>query len=420
MRASPTPVAARALDHPGFRRYWTGLWCSTLAFWMLRVAVGWSAWETSRSAFGTGLVAALTMAPPALLAPLFGVVADRVRLAVAVPVVALSFAALAALLGALSLADRLAFPTLAAIAALHGLVAAAWQPLRLTIPARLVPRELLPETVSLSSMTFQVARVVGPAVAGIGIARLGVASVYAAVALAYLGFLALFLTVRLAPRETDARDADPFLARFGAGLRVALAMCEVRPTLAATLVGGIVARGALELLPAVAGGRLDGGATALAWLTSAAGLGAVAGGLVAARAPSDARSLARRFALTGAAGSVATLALGLVGGLPATALACAAIGLFATLTGVSCQSLLQLTVADAYRGRVLSLWTTAGFGGAVLGTLVLGALGDRVGLADALVGLGGTGALAFAAIAALDRGRAPSGRSAEDATGRPP
>ena len=370
---------------------------------MLRVALGWSAWETSRSAFGTGLVAALTMAPPALLAPLFGVVADRVRLRRAVAGVALAFAALAALLGGLSFADRLGYPALALVAGLHGIVAAAWQPLRLTVAARLVPRALLPEAVSLSSVTFQTARVVGPAIAGAAIARFGVAAVYALVALAYLGFAALFLTVTLAPRPGGARDADPFLARLADGLRVARAMPDVPPVLVATLVGGTVARGALELLPAVAGGSLGGGPTTLAWLTSAAGLGAVAGGLVAARAPSDADALRARFVATGAAGAAATFALGLGGELAGTVAACACVGFFATLTGVACQSLLQLVVGDAYRGRVLSLWTTAGFGGAVLGTLGLGALGDRVGLDASLRLLGAGGVAAFAALAVAAR-----------------
>ena len=393
----------RALDHPPFRRYYAGLWFSTLAFWMLRVAVGWSAWESSGSAFGTGLVAALTMAPPALLAPLFGVVADRVRLRRAVPLAALAFATIAALLGALTLAGRLGFVPLAVLAAAHGLVAAAWQPLRLIVPARLVPRELLPETVGLSSMTFQVSRVTGPAIAGVLIAHLGIVWVYAVVALAYLGFLALFLTVTLAPRAGQTRDADPFLARFAEGIRVALAMREIRPTLAATLIAGVVARGALELLPAVAGGTLGAGAAALAWLTSAAGAGAVAGGFVASRAASDAGSLRRRFVGTGTAVCAATLALGFAEGLAVTASACAAIGFFATLTGVGCQSLLQLVVADAYRGRVLSLWTMAGFGGAVIGTLALGTLGDRFGLDTALLLAGASGIAAFAVLAASER-----------------
>ena len=394
---------ARALDHPAFRRYYAGLWFSTLAFWMLRVAIGWSAWESSGSAFGTGLVAALTMAPPALLAPLFGVVADRVRLRRAVPLTALAFAIIAVLLGALTLADRLGFVPLAVLAAVHGLVAAAWQPLRLTVPARLVPRELLPETVGLSSMTFQVSRVTGPAIAGVLIARLGIGWVYAVVALAYLGFLALFLTVTLAPRAAHTRDADPFLARFVTGIRVALAMREIRPTLAATLIAGVVARGALELLPAVAGGTLGAGATALAWLTSAAGAGAIAGGFTASRAASDAGSLRRRFVGTGMAVCAATVVLGVAEGLAATASACAAIGFFATLTGVGCQSLLQLAVADAYRGRVLSLWTMAGFGGAVIGTLALGTLGDRFRLDTALCAAGGAGVAAFAVLAASER-----------------
>ena len=370
---------------------------------MLRVALGWSAWETSRSAFGTGLVAALTMAPPALLAPLFGVAADRVRLHPAVTGVALAFAALAALLGGLSFADRLAYPALALVAGLHGVVAAAWQPLRLTVAARLVPRALLPEAVSLSSVTFQTARVVGPAIAGAAIARFGVAAVYALVSLAYLGFAALFLTVTLAPRAAGARDADPFLARLEDGLRVARAMPDVPPVLVATLVGGTVARGALELLPAVAGGSLGGGPTTLAWLTSAAGVGAVAGGLVAARSRGDADALRARFVATGAAAAAATFALGLGGSLAGTLAACACVGFFATLTGVACQSLLQLVVGDAYRGRVLSLWTTAGFGGAALGTLGLGALGDLAGLDAALRLLGAGGVAAFAALAVAAR-----------------
>ena len=375
---------------------------------MLRVALGWSAWETSRSAFGTGLVAALTMAPPALLAPLFGVVADRVRLRRAVAGVALAFAALAALLGGLSFADRLGYPALALVAGLHGIVAAAWQPLRLTVAARLVPRALLPEAVSLSSVTFQTARVVGPAIAGAAIARFGVAAVYALVALAYLGFAvavpdgrARAPARRRARRRPVPRAAGGRAARrardAGRGVRCSSRRSSAARSRAARWSSCRPSRAARS---AAVRRRSPGSPRRRASARWRAGSSPRA-------RRADADALRARFVATGAAGSAATFALGLGaelgGGLAGTVAACACVGFFATLTGVACQSLLQLVVGDAYRGRVLSLWTTAGFGGAVLGTLGLGALGDRVGLDAALRLLGAGGVAAFAALAAATR-----------------
>lgn len=403
---SPT----RAFDHPAFRRYYIGLWFSTHAFWMLRIAIGWSAWETSGSAFATGLVASLSMLPAAFLAPLFGVVTDRVRLRIAVPLVVALFAGIAILLALLSFADQLRIELLVLVAGTHGLVAAFWQPIRLILPARLVPRHCLPETVGYSSMIFQMSRITGPAIAGLLIASYGIASVFVLVALAYGAFLYLFLSISLNPRTPHSQDADPFLARFLSGLRVAAAMRDIRPTLVATLLNALVARAALELLPAIAGGVLDSGATALAWLTSAAGIGAIAGGFITSKLPNDSHSLRRRFVVTGAAAASATLALGFADGLIVSGIACAFIGLFATLTGVGCQGLLQLTVDDAYRGRVLSLWTMSGFGGAVIGTLALGALGDRLGLSNALIVLGSVGIIAFGCVAYSSPGPPPPQR----------
>jgi len=255
----------RAFSYPAFRRYYIGLWFSTLAFWTLRVALGWSAWQTSGSAFATGLVASLSLLPPALFAPLFGVVADRVRLRIAVPLVAGMFAGIATLLALLSFSENLNFQLLVLIAGAHGMIAAVWQPLRLIVPARLVPRHCLPETVGYSSMVFQVSRITGPAIAGVLIASFGIGFVYTFAAIAYIVFLCLFRSISLTARATHSKDSDPFLARFLTGLRVAIAMRDIGPTLVATLLNALVARAALELLPAIAGGVLGAGLSCQPW-----------------------------------------------------------------------------------------------------------------------------------------------------------
>ncbi len=137
-------VAGRrsALSVPGFRRYYAGFWFAITGFWILKIAIGWSAWELTHSPWLTGLVAALALLPTMVLSPIFGVYADRIRLKVGIPIVISGQIAVGLTLAGLAALEALTMSNLIMLAAAWGVFSAAYQPMRLSMIPRLVEREL--------------------------------------------------------------------------------------------------------------------------------------------------------------------------------------------------------------------------------------------------------------------------------------
>jgi len=263
-----------------FRFYYVGIWFSTTAFWVLKIAIGWAAWELSHSAFWTGIVAACYLLPAFVLSPFFGVLADRMHLkrGMLIVVFAQSMVGLAMSIGFYS--GLLNVQLLAALSLLHGLIAAAYHPMRLTVVGRLVERWQIAAAAGLASVAFNIAKVLGPALAGVLLARYGTAATLAAGSLLYLPYLLLFSFISL---RTRVRVDKPWLSELLGGLRYAQQLPVMIPVLIMSLLNGVVGRALFELLPAISGEVLNAGAHGLAMLTAAAGAGAVLAGLAVAR-----------------------------------------------------------------------------------------------------------------------------------------
>jgi hypothetical protein len=183
------------------------------------------------------------------------------------------------------------------------------------------------------------------------------------------------------------------------GARYALALPLAVPVLLITAVNGFVGRGFFEILPVITGRILEAGAGGLAALTSAGGGGAILAGLVVSRVhPHDglsARPLLGMLVLTSAVVAMAGWASELT-------LACAmaaGVGFTTSFAGITTQTLLQMATDDAYRGRVMSLWTVVSFGAPSLGAMAIGAMGDALGVAPGLAMAGLAGLAATAALA---------------------
>lgn len=389
------PGRYAALRNGNFLRYYVGQLFGTGAFWVIRVAVGWSAWEVSHSPFWTGVVAALTFMPTVLLSPLFGALADKVALKPAI--LAVCFAHMGVSVFLAVWIDTLALPGLCFWAAMLGLVSAANHPLRLQMVPRLVDRAIIPNTIGLTSLAFNMSRILGPALAGIVIDRYGAPEAYMLGALGYGVYFVQLLQVRIRPIVQDPNRGDGVLRMIASALRYALTLPLFLPSLVMTIMNGLVGRGLLELLPALAGEVLAGGATDLAVLTSSAGVGAVLSAVTVAHLHHGAERIRWMQLGSLAMGGAAVLALGVVTGLVAAAFFCALVGFSTSLTGISTQALLQISVDDRYRGRVMSFWTMLSFGAPVVGTVIIGAASEWIGLPMALVcaGLFGLGMTAL-------------------------
>ncbi len=383
-----------ALSVQGFRRYYAGFWFGTTAFWVLKIAVGWSAWELSRSPAVTGLIAALALLPTMVLSPIFGVYADRVRLKIGIPVVLAGQVSVGLALAGLAAFGWLSVPALAVLATIWGLFAAAYQPMRLSMLARLVDRELFPSALGMTSVAFNVSRIIGPAIGGAIIARWGVAPAFAVGALGYAPFLALFATVTLRERQTPSPGRRSVLSELTEGARYGFALPFVVPVLLMTAVNAFVGRGYFEILPVIAGRVLAGGAEGLAALTAAGGAGAILAGLVLGRLSPEGRVLGRALPASLIVTCAAVVLAGHVPELTAACMLAAVAGFTASLAGIATQTLMQLATDDDHRGRVMSFWTVVSFGAPSLGAMTMGALGGMIGVAPGLTAVGLAGGAA--------------------------
>jgi len=286
-----------------------------------------------------------------------------------------------------------------------GVFSAAYQPMRLSLIPRLVERELFSSALGMTSIAFNTARILGPAIGGVIIARWGVAAAFVVGTLGYVPFLALFATVTLRERPPASSDRRSVLQELGDGARYALSLPLAVPVLLITAVNGFIGRGFFEILPVIAGRILESGAGGLAALTSAGGGGAILAGLVLAHVRPRERLL--QSLLLGAV-LLTSIVVAIAGLVPEIVLACAlaaVVGFTASFAGITTQILLQLATDDAHRGRVMSFWTVVSFGAPSLGALAIGALGDAFGVAPGLA-MAGLAGLAMTAALALARPRA--------------
>jgi MFS family permease len=376
------------LRERNFRLYYAGIWFSTTAFWVLKIAIGWAAWELSHSAFWTGIVAACYLLPAVLLSPLFGVLADRIRLKRGVQSVVFAQTLIGLVMSAGFAANLLNVQLLAALSLVHGLIAAAYHPMRLTLVGRLVARWQIAAAAGLASIAFNTARVLGPALAGLLLARFGTATALLVGALLYLPYLVLFSFVNL---RTRVRQNKPWIGEFVSGLRYARQMPVMLPVITMSLLNGIVGRALFELLPAISGGALNAGANGLAIMTAAAGAGAVIAGFTVARFDLSVTQRLSALSVSVALCCAATLATGLSKELTLAAIFCAIAGFSASYSGITSQSILQISLQDEYRGRVMSLWTTVSFGAPAIGALLMGAIGEVLGAGVAVGVVAGVG-----------------------------
>jgi MFS family permease len=388
-------IAGGAFRNAQFARFFVGVFFAVQAIWVQRVTLSWLAWERTGSPGFVGLVAGLSLAPTILAGPFFGVMADRVNIRSAALA---TNGAMAAVLAALALSvNAVGAWGVAAAALAIGVVSAAHHPVRMSLGPRLVPREMVTHVVSITALNFNLARLVAPVVAGWIIATAGAGTALWVSVACYGPMLAVLPLLQ--PRDLPPRAAAKVLADLREGVRYALETPVVRRALVLTFVFSILVRGALEVLPVLADGAFGRGAAGLGLLTAAAGGGAVTAAAVKALgflAPAE--GIPRTVPAALALGFAAVIGMGLAPvwllALTATALA----GFAATWVGVSLQAAIQTELPDAYRGRVMSLWTVMGFGSVSIGAALIGTVAELSGIGLALAVAGAAGLIWLAAL----------------------
>ncbi len=391
-------VTFAALAVPNYRLYYGGQSISLIGTWMQMTAQAWLVLSITHSSTALGVVIALQTLPVLLLGPYGGVIADRVNKRRLMIALQSAMGVQALVLGVLTVTGAVQVWEIGVLAALLGLNNAFENPARQSFMLELVGSDHLRNAVTLNSVLVNVARAIGPAVAGILIATVGDGVCFLANAASFVA-----VVVSLTIMNKAALSPTPPAPRAPRQLREGLRYIRSSPQLAIPLVMMAVA-GCLTYefqvsLPVMASRGLNVGAAGFGFMTASMGVGAVVGGLlVAARGKTGLRPLVLAASGFAVALAVATIAPSLPIELVALAFAGSASISFMS-TG---NSTLQLNSEPEMRGRVMSLWFVAFQGSTPIGGPIVGwimaVIGPRAGLGlgavtIALVAIGGLAAL---------------------------
>ncbi|MGF6903270.1 MFS transporter [Paraburkholderia sp. GAS348] len=378
-----------ALACGDFRLFTFGNCLSLVGTWVQRIGTGWLAWESSHSSVWLGLLAFADLFPTVLLAPIAGVMADRCdkrRVILYCQFVAMATAVLQA---GLILSRANSMEALFAVTLVSGIASALCQPARLSWISTLVPPGKLASAVAINSLCFNLARFVGPALAGVMLLKLDPSALFLLDALSYATFIVVILRIPpAAPRSTEKISPSPWLHEATEGLRYLVSDAPLRATFLILTASAVCIRGIPDLAPAIAGEMLRRSSQGFASLVAAAGAGAIAGGVWCSGRDAT-KPLARLIERHVMAASLGTLALALTHDFRLAAALFFTMGFSIVVTGIGAQTLIHLSVPQALRGRVLALYGMVYRGGPALSALWLGACAPLLGLRLAL----GVGAL---------------------------
>jgi MFS family permease len=356
---------------------------SLIGTWMQRIASGWLAWTLTESAGWVGAIAFADLVPCMLIGPFAGAAADRWERMRVMKLGQLLGFAQALVLGILYMSGHLTIWPLFLLTLFNGFVTGGLQPFRLSITPRLVTQEWLTAAIAINSVTFNLARFVGPALAGVLIALGGMGLAFVINALSFIIFFMFLNVVRLYGTRTPP-SGKSFMTDMVEGLKHAATLPGVNAIILQLIVSGIFVRPVLELLPGWAARAFNGASGDFAALTSAFGVGAIVGGLwLAAR--KDAHGLARIVVWSNIAMCLVLLlfaaSTALWMALPLAMLT----GATMVSAAVSGQTLTQIIVPDHLRGRVLSVLGLVMRGSPAIGALLIGVASDHYGMRIPLI-----------------------------------
>jgi predicted MFS family arabinose efflux permease len=349
---------------------------SLVGTWMQNVAQSWLIYRLTHSEFMLGAVGFLAHFPTLLLGPIGGVIADRFERRKIVVIAQSLFLVQATLLAVLTLTGYVTVPWVLGLAAFQGLVDVVDRPARQAMLIQLAGADDLLSAISLNSVMFNAARVIGPSIAGIVIARFGEGIAFSANAVSFLAVLVSLLALRLPAFQMDT-DKHP-LDHLIEGLRYVVQSPKVWPLLAISSAVNAAAGPVFVLLPFFADATFGKGSAGVGFLTASMGVGAIIGTL----------GLASRRTNEGLPGVIFTgsltlgAAIALFAWSPAFALSMAAmfvIGYSIMRQNASTNTQVQTMIDESFRGRVMGVYSMTNVGVLPIGSLAGGALAQSFG-----------------------------------------
>ena len=370
--------AWRALRHRNFRLFFAGQSISLIGTWMTRVATSWLVYRLTKSSLLLGTVGFAGQIPTFILAPFAGVIVDRFdrrTLLVWTQVLAM-IQSLA--LAFLTLTHRINIPEVLALSVMQGLVNAFDMPARQSFMITMVEDKAdLSNAIAINSSMVNVARLIGPSLAGLVIATSNEGWCFAIDGMSYIAVVASLLVMRIEPAVRQ-RAAATMVAQLREGWTYVSNSLPIRDILLLFALLSLMGWPFMVLMPVFAAQVLHGGPHTLGFLMGAVGVGSL-GSALSMVARRSVRGLTKMIPIAAAVFGVGLICFGFSHTLWLSMLMMLVTG-FGMMQGLTASNtILQTLVEERMRGRVMSYYTMAFVGMAPFGSLLAGALAHAIG-----------------------------------------
>ena len=372
------PQLTRAFQSRNYRLFFGGQSVSLVGTWITRIATSWLVYRLTGSLFLLGVVGFWGQIPTLLLGPFTGVIVDRMdrhRILVVTQVLSMlqSFA-----LAALVFTGTVTVTLIFVLQALQGIINAFDTPARQAFVVQMVEdRSHLPNAIALNSTMVNASRILGPSIGGLVIAAVGEGWCFFIDGVSYLAVIASLLLMKVAKREARAVVTKP-LADLREGFSYVASFAPIRSALMLLALVSMLGMPYSVLMPAIATKLLHGGPHTLGFLMTASGAGALMGAVYLA-SRSSVLGLGKVMAFSASMFGAGLIAFSFSRSLLLSLAILTVVGAGMMVTMASTNTIVQTIVHENLRGRVMAFYTMAFLGTAPIGSLLAGAVAERIG-----------------------------------------
>ncbi len=392
LRLSSLRKAFRAFRHRNFQLFWIGQGISVSGTWMQTTAQSWMVYRMTGSPLQLGLLTASKFGPALVIAPLAGLLADRFPRQRVLLCTQSASLLVATALAVLALSGHIQVWHIMTLALVQGCIDSMDMTVRQTFQMDLVGSEDLQSAISLNSAAFNSARMVGPPIAGLLIARIGEGPCFVLNAVSYLAVLASLFLIRTRPLQPRSGTLS-LRDRIFTGMRYVWTTSSVRRVMVAVALTSAVALSAYTLTPALARDILNAGPQGYGRLLLGIGIGSILGSLTAAAASTSRNVSLVNALMLGGQGTI-LLGLGFSRSMPLAFCLLVVLGGLVAMQLSTCNTYLQTSSPPELRGRVVSIYVWIFQGLAPIGGFAAGWIAQQAGVPSAILGAGALCSLA--------------------------
>ena len=371
-----------ALRHRNFQLYFGGQLVSNIGTWTQIIAQGWVVYQLGHSELILGLVAFASALPTLIVSPWAGVIVDRVSRRHLLMLTQAGSMLLAFVLAILSFSGAVKEWHVVILAALLGVINAFDAPARQAFVPDMVGKDDIPNAIALNSLMFNSARVLGPALAGLLLVLVGAGWCFTINGFSFLAVILGLWLMKMPARQVTHNIGSPWEQLVG-GVRYTARSREMSALILLSLVFSVFGISYSTILPAFVEKVLRQGPVAYGWVNAVTGLGAVTAAFLLANRVSNGKRGLWLFWIN-IAFPIILMAFAFTTLYPLSLVLTFGLGFGFMVQFTTINTLLQTRVEDSFRGRVMALYTLTFFGFAPFGNLLIGFLGEKLGLSMAV------------------------------------